>query len=83
MYLKAWLLFVLGSVIGGALGGGGAGFFVGFAYGLICSLTHNTPDYELLAVSAGVLGFLISVPISFLIFRWCVNGMLKKAFPAS
>lgn len=28
MYLKTWLLFVLGSVIGGALGGGGAGFII-------------------------------------------------------
>jgi integral membrane sensor domain MASE1 len=77
-YLKSWLVFFLVAGISGALVGGLVGMLTGAAMG-----AAGVPMSRIVWVSR-ILGFLVSMPISFFTFRWSVrtyivDPMLQRA----
>lgn len=63
-YAKSWGAFFLIASIGGAVFGGLLGAFFGSI------LATMGTRRETIAIVGGVAGFVVSLPISFLAFRW-------------
>lgn len=77
-YLKSWLLFFVVASIGGAVAGGLFGLMAG---GVMGAAGVSLPRITLVS---RIVGFCISVPISFFTFRWSVrtyiiDPMLQRA----
>ena len=69
-YFWAWLVFFLIATVGGFVVGAIAGMFLGVA------LAVAKAPPETIKVAATVLGFVLSVPISYFTFRWVVSAMI-------
>jgi hypothetical protein len=65
-YLKAWVLFFLITTIGGFIVGAVIGAIVGFILG-----AAGIP-LKFIALTTGLMGFVLSLPISYFSFRFCV-----------
>lgn len=74
-YFKSWLLFFLVASIGGAVAGGIVGVVVGGAMG-----AGEMPLDRVVQICK-VLGFVVSMPISFFTFRWSVRTCIVDAMP--
>jgi hypothetical protein len=74
-YFKPWVMFFVVATVGGAVAGfiGGAvlGFMMGAAGASIGSIQ----------IGGGILGFLLSLPISFLAYRWSVQQFVLVQLP--
>jgi len=67
-YFKPWILFF----IVGSVGGGIAGFIVGLFSGIIMTIA-GVESQPMHALVGGVAGYIISIPISFLVYKWSVK----------
>jgi len=74
-YLKSWFLFFLVASIGGGLVGGLFGIITGGVMG-----AAGVP-LDRIALICKILGFLVSVPISFFTFRWSVSTYIVDQLP--
>ncbi|MBB5358592.1 ABC-type antimicrobial peptide transport system permease subunit [Rhodanobacter sp. ANJX3] len=74
-YLKSWFLFFLVASIGGGLVGGLFGVITGGVMG-----AAGVP-LDRIALICKILGFLVSVPISFFTFRWSVSTYIVDQLP--
>ena len=74
--LKAWAFFwvisTFGGMVAGAVGGGILGFFLG-GFGV---------HMHTIRLLCGGLGFLIGIPISYLVFQLSVSTFLAPKFPS-
>ena len=69
-FFKGWVIFFLVSAVGGGILGGVAGVILGVIFG---ALGTDTAVIQLLA---GVAGFIIAVPISYICYRWTVSQFI-------
>ncbi len=74
-YLKSWFLFFLVASIGGALVGDLAGVVAGGVMGAAGVATDR------IVLIGKILGFFVSVPISFFTFRWSVKTYIVDQLP--
>ena len=74
-YLKSWFLFFLVASIGGALVGGLFGVVTGGVMG-----AAGFPSDRIVLICK-ILGFFVSVPISFFTFRWSVRTYIVDQLP--
>jgi len=75
-YLKAWAVFWILSTIGGGIVGLVAGALVGFILGGLGAHTHT------IRIVCGGLGFLLGIPISYLLFQFSIRiFLLPKLSP--
>ncbi len=66
-YGKSWLYFFLVATVGGGILSGVAGFIIGYVLGAAGVMSPK------IAIVTGAFGFLINIPISFIVFRWSVS----------
>jgi len=76
-YFIAWLLFFICATTGGF----GAGFIAGAAIGIICGAMHM--DIGTIRITGAVAGFIVSLPISFLMFRLVVAKFIVEKVQAA
>jgi hypothetical protein len=69
-YLKTWAIFFVLAFVGGTVAGALIG---GVAGGIMGGMGASRKTISLLA---GILGFLVSMPISYLCFRFAVTKFL-------
>ena len=69
-YLQAWFVFFAIVTITGAIAGGVAGGATAMV------LKSSGLSRMAITIASGAAGFLVSVPISFLTFKWAVQTML-------
>lgn len=67
-FVKAWILFFVLSAVAGF----GAGAFVGAIAGALMAAMGGMEPRTFMLVCQG-LGFLVSLPVSFLIYRWSIR----------
>ncbi len=72
VYLKAFAIHFLMSLILST----GAGFFVGFIVGVL--LAGAGIDFARLQLIGGVLGFLVSIPVNFICYRFTVEKFIVR-----
>ena len=65
-YFVAWFLFFLCATVGGAV----AGFIGGALIGGILGAAGTKP--EVIRAAGGVVGFIMAMPVSYLVFRFMV-----------
>lgn len=79
-YIKAWALFTVCATVGGIIVGALVGAIVGGVLGALGAPVRT------ISVLCGVLGFVLSLPISYLLFRLFVSrfivGKLTAQAPA-
>ncbi len=75
-YLLAWLVFWLCSTFGGFILGAVAGGIIGGIMGAAGA------DIQSIKIIAGVMGFIISIPLSCGLFRLFVSVMIVKKIAA-
>jgi hypothetical protein len=75
-YFLAWLVFWLCCTIGGVILGGVAGGVVGFCLGVA------GVDLHAIRLICGALGFLLSIPLSYVMFRVFAARMIVKKVEA-
>jgi len=71
-YFKAWIIFFLIATVGGFILGAVTGGFLGLTMGL----AHV--DLTVIKIVCGVAGFILSIPLSYFTFRWCVGEFIVK-----
>ena len=71
-YFKAWILFFLIATVGGMILGGIAGLFIGAAM----AVAHV--EVGMIKIVCGIVGFLLSLPLSYFTFRWVVSEFVVK-----
>ena len=71
-YFKAWLLYYSCSLVGGALMGAVVGTLVG-GFGDVLHVDRTTVAY-----STQIAMFVLSMPISYLLFRFFVNRLIAR-----
>ncbi len=71
-YFVAWLVLYLGGAIGGLILGGIAGGMVGVVLG------SAGVELSIIEWIAGIVGFVIGVALSYVLFRWLVASMIVK-----
>ena len=76
-YFVAWLLFWISSALGGALIGAVAGGVVGGLLGIL----HASP--RVIQMVCGSLGFILSIPLSYVLFRVFVGTMIVNKIKAA
>jgi uncharacterized membrane protein len=74
-YLKSWMLFFLIASVGGALAGGVFGAVAGGMMG-----AGGVPLNRVVQICK-IIGFVVSMPISFFTFRWSVRTYIVEAMP--
>jgi hypothetical protein len=72
-YFKAWLIFVISSTVIAF----GAGIAVGFVVGAMLGVAGVS--IEQIQTICGVLGFVLGLVVSFLIFRWVIERYIVPA----
>ena len=76
-YLIAWFLFFIGATLGGAI----AGFIVGAVLGGILGASGVEPRY--IGIAGAVAGFLVSMPVSYAVFRLVVSQFIVRKLNAA
>ena len=76
-YLKAWAVFWVLSTVGGAIIGFVAGAMLGFIMGGLGFPTRT------IALVCGGLGFLLGIPLSYLLFQFSVRMFLIPKLSSS
>src|SRR2546421_10582670 len=71
-YLVAWAIFFVCALVGGGV----VGFILGAIAGVI--LAAVGVSIETIPIITGILGFLISLPISYLCFRFVVGKFVVE-----
>ena len=71
-YFVAWLFFWLSCVVGGFILGAVAGAIVG------AILSVAGVDLQAIALICGGVGFVVSIPLSYVLFRVFVAAMIVK-----
>ena len=71
-YLLAWFVFWISSVVIGFILGAIAGGIVGVV------LTIAEVDSSIIPIAGGIAGFIISIPLSYGLFRLIVGTMIVK-----
>jgi hypothetical protein len=71
-YLIAWVLFFICATIGGAVAGAIGGGIIGGLLGVLHASNQT------IRAAAGVLGFLLALPISYLAFRFVVGKFIVE-----
>ena len=71
-YFLAWLVFWLSATVGGFIVGAIIGAILGFALGVAGA------DLQTIKIVCGIAGFIIAVPLSYLLFRLVVGAMIVK-----
>jgi hypothetical protein len=69
-YFKAWAFFWLLSTVGGVMIGAFGGAVLGFVLGGVGVRMHT------IKILCGVLGFVLGIPISYLLFQLSVRKLL-------
>lgn len=69
-YFKTWLIYSLSSMVLSAL--------CGMASGMVCGMIMGAAGVPLdtIKVVCGVLGFVLGLAISFIMFRWAVDKFI-------
>jgi ABC-type uncharacterized transport system permease subunit len=75
-FFKTWLIFFLVSTLVGAGVGMLVGAIVGAVMGFMGFDFQAAQDLRTLQIASGVAGFLVGLPISFVVFRWAVMKYL-------
>jgi hypothetical protein len=76
-YFVAWLAFFLTATVSGGIAGAIAGGALGFILGAAGVAT------SVIGRAAAILGFIVSIPISYGVFRWAVGQFLiRRLTPA-
>ena len=75
-YLKPWIIFFVLSFVATTI----AGAIVGGVAGGILAVVGGAP--RLISIVAGMLGFLVSLPISYFCFRFAVSKFLVPKLTA-
>ncbi len=71
-YFIAWLVYWLTAAVGGGILGAVIGAMLGFVLGLA------GVDIQMIKVVCGIAGFIIAIPLSYLLFRLIVGAMIVK-----
>ena len=69
-YLKAWFVFFLSASVIGFIGGAIIGFFIGFG-SAVAGL-----DVGFIRIASGIGGFIVSMPVSYLCYRFTVKKFI-------
>ena len=69
-YLKAWVIFFLVATVGGAIAGGIGGFIIGVM------LAGAGTDGESIETAGAVVGFILALPVSYVVYRWTVSAFI-------
>jgi len=71
-YLKAWIIFFLVATVGGGIAGG----MVGGLLGGILGIAHV--DLETIKRVGMIAGFIVGIPISYIVFYWVTSQFIVK-----
>jgi ABC-type uncharacterized transport system permease subunit len=71
-YFLAWLVFWLSATVGGFVLGAIIGAILGFA------LSVAGADLQIIKIVCGIAGFIIAIPLSYLLFRLIVGTMIVR-----
>ena len=74
-FLKAWILYLVFTVVGGIV----AGFVVGFILGFVMSMMGF--DHRTIGLMGGIAGWLVSLPISYYFFRYTIDRYIFTQLP--
>ncbi len=76
-YFLAWILFWMGSIIGGSVFGAIVGAITGAIMGA------SGVEMKTIQFVCAILGFLISIPVSFILFRIVVATLVVRKVQAN
>ncbi|MHC4159884.1 MAG: hypothetical protein ACYSSO_12480 [Planctomycetota bacterium] len=76
-YFKAWIIFFLVSVVAGFFLGAIAGGVVGGILGIM------GVGLDVIRVAGAVAGFIISIPVSYICYRWTVSKFILSQVKTS
>lgn len=73
-YLKPWLIFFVVLTLGGAVVGG----IAGLAIGIVIAVAGGGSDPQTMRIAGKIAGYIASVPVSFLVYKWSVKKFILK-----